>query len=79
MSRMQCDDRQISPLTLIRERPDHQATGSPTLASHREKLEHLAGLLPELADIARSMQCETLAGLLQVASLEAELRCATRP
>lgn len=72
------DDRQLHPLTVVHERPDHPASGSPTLASHREKLEHLAGLLPELADIARSVQCETLASLLQVASLEAELRCATR-
>jgi hypothetical protein len=78
MSQFLSDDGPTAALSLIRERSDHHAAAKPAIASQREKLAYLAGMLPELADMAKALQCETLAGLLQVASLEAELRCASK-
>ena len=74
MSQTYSNGNRNTQLSVVGERPDHDRDAEQSAPNHNELLDHLSGLLSELESMARSAHCETLAGLLRVASIEAGLR-----
>lgn len=74
MPRFEYNTNPQSKLTLIRDASGPNAVPTQHTMSCHDRLDHLAALLPEFAAWAASAKCETLAGLLELASQEALLR-----
>ena len=76
MSRVKLEDARRSSVAMIRQRHGCKNNSSTNRSARKPEavLEHLSGLLPELAEMAADAHADTLSALLLVAAREASLR-----